>query len=124
LAANQGTRKPLRLDTQQLHQLKDEIAAYVMSRLSEPGTPDMANTPPATCPRRAKTGGKPALAPETLAAICAARRKYPDLALAKLAQHLYATGIYRATSRQGASVPVNPGTLKVWLDNAQDKGLP
>jgi len=68
--------------------------------------------------------GKPALAPETLAAICAERRKYPDLTLAKLAQHLYDTGIYRATSRQGASVPVNPDILKVWLDNAQYKGLP
>src|SRR5262245_39067730 len=128
LATGQGTRKPLRLDTQQLHQLKDEVAAYVMGRLSAPGTPapaDVPQAPPSAArPRRAKTGGKPALAPATLAAICDERRKYPALALAKLAQHLYDTGIYRATSRAGQPVPVNPGTLKVWLDNAKDKGLP
>jgi hypothetical protein len=62
LASSQGSRKPLRLDTQQLHQLKDEIAAYVMGRLSEPGTPSPADapqepSPPAERPRRAKTGG-------------------------------------------------------------------
>ena len=120
LASSQGSRKPLRLDTQQLHQLKDEIAAYVMGRLSEPGTPSPADapqepSPPAERPRRAKTGGKPALAE------C---RKYPGLSLAKLAKHLYDTGIYRATSRAGQPVPVNPGTLKVWLDNAKYQGLP
>ena len=129
LASSQGSRKPLRLDTQQLHQLKDEIAAYVMGRLSEPGTPSPADapqepSPPAERPRRAKTGGKPALAPETLAAICDECRKYPGLSLAKLAKHLYDTGIYRATSRAGQPVPVNPGTLKVWLDNAKYQGLP
>jgi hypothetical protein len=45
LATSQGTRKPLRLDTQQLHQLKDEITAYVMGRLAEPGTPSPADAP-------------------------------------------------------------------------------
>ena len=124
LATSQSTRKPLRLDTQQLHQLKDEVAAFVLGRLAEQGTPAMAEGPqtppqPAERPRRAKTGGKPALAPEILAAIGDERRKYPHLALAKLAQHLYDTGIYRATSRKGAPVPVNPGTLKVWLDKGR-----
>ena len=129
LASSQGSRKPLRLDTQQLHQLKDEITAFILGRLAEQGTPSPADapqepSPPAERPRRAKTGGKTGIAPDVLAAICDERRKYPGLSLAKLAQHLYDTGIYRATSRAGQPVPVNPGTLKVWLDNAKDKGLP
>src|SRR5262245_20039475 len=49
-ATSQGTRKPLRLDTQQLHQLKDEVAAYVMGRLSAPGTPATADVPQAPPP--------------------------------------------------------------------------
>jgi hypothetical protein len=125
-AAGQGTRKPLRLDPQQVHLLKDEITAYVLAQVTAAGptlpAPALPEPPPAR-PKRPKTGGKLGIPPETLQAICAERRKYPDLSLLKLSQHLYDTGIYRSTSQHGEIKPVNPGSLKVWLDNAKARGL-
>jgi hypothetical protein len=95
-AASQGGRKPLRLDPQQVHLLKEEIAAYVLAQLAASGAtppaPVVPASPPAR-PKRQKTGGKLGIPPETLQAICAERRTHPDLSLLKLAQHLYDGGI-------------------------------
>jgi hypothetical protein len=120
LATSQGVRKPLRLDAHQYERLKEELAADLRARFA--GQPPSAPTrdeqaPPPQPPRRAKTGGKRGIAPEVLAAICAEREKHPNASLKRFAQHLYDTGIYRSRKQYtGEAVPVNPGTLKVWLD--------
>ena len=128
-AASQGQSTPLRLDPHEVYKLKEEIAAYVLRRMTEPGTPASPDAPqapassPTAQPPRPKTGGKPGIPDKLLTALCDVRRQYPALSLAKLAQHLYDAGIYRATSREGASVPANPGTLKLWFDQAKARGL-
>jgi hypothetical protein len=128
LAASQGTSKPLRLDARQLQALKDEVAADILRRLNAPETPPLSPQvptppPPAYVTNSASPGGKPGVPLETLAAIVAERQKHPDLSLAAFGQHLYATGVYRTTSRKGVSVPAEGGTVTNLLKKARLHGL-
>ena len=123
LATSQGVRRPLKLDAHQYSRLREELAADLQRRFcgtAEADTPPAAPTPPVPPPRRrAKTGGKQGLAPEVLAAIIAEREKHPNMSYANFGQHLYDTGVYKATSRTtGELVPVQAGSVKVWLNKA------
>jgi hypothetical protein len=52
-----------------------------------------------------------------------AKFQYSRLSLDDFAQHLYTSGIYRATTKDGHAAPVNRGTLKKWFDRATRAGL-
>jgi hypothetical protein len=49
--------------------------------------------------------------------------QYSRLSLNEFAQHLFDTGIYRATAKDGTEQPVNRGTLQKWLKRAQTEGM-
>ena len=50
--------------------------------------------------------------------------QYEKLSYAELSKLLFDRGIHQSMeSTTGASKPVNPGTLKKWLDRARTQGL-
>jgi hypothetical protein len=52
-----------------------------------------------------------------------AKFQYSRLTLDDFAQHLFDTGIYRTTAKDGTEQPVNRGTIQKWLKRAQAEGL-
>ena len=59
----------------------------------------------------------------TLQAIADERTLCEGLSYREFAQRLFDKDIYRATAKDGTSVPANPGTVKKWLDQAREAGL-
>jgi hypothetical protein len=52
-----------------------------------------------------------------------AKFQYSRLTLDDFAKHLFDTGSYRTTAKDGTEQPVNRGTLQKWLKRAEQAGL-
>jgi len=74
--------------------------------------------------RKDGKGGNPGLAPEKLQQIADTAAQYEKLSLTELSKLLFDRGIHQSIdSTTGAARPVNPGTLKKWLDRAREEGI-
>lgn len=74
--------------------------------------------------RKDGKGGNPGLSPEKLQQIAETAAQHDKLSYAELSKLLFDRGIHHSTdSTTGAAKPVNPGTLKKWLDRAREQGL-
>jgi hypothetical protein len=87
-----------------------------------PTEPATAETPAEDLPKR-KLPRPHGLPLETLQAIADERTQCEGLTLREFAQRLFDQGIYASTAKDGIRAPVNPGTLKGWLDRARQEGL-
>ena len=117
LAASQGVRRPLKLDAHQYSRLLEELAADLQRRFfgtAEADTPPAAPTPPVPPPRRrAKTGGKQGLAPESWPPSLPSGRSIPTCPMRTLASiSTIPASIRPRTGRRGSWSPCRPGVSK------------
>jgi hypothetical protein len=74
--------------------------------------------------RKDGKGRNPGLSPEKLQQIANTAAQYEKLSLAELSKLLFDRDIHQSIdSTTGAAKPVNPGTLKKWLDRAREQGF-
>jgi len=103
-----------------MHAAQSQDGALI-DELTEAVLPAVAET---ITPRHTPRQRKDATPQATLDAIVAERRQCEGLSLREFAQHLYDTGIYRATSKKdGTEQPADAAWLKRVLDKAQAQAL-
>jgi hypothetical protein len=87
---------------------------------SHPGPLGESEPEARTAPRTQSHRGTPR---ETLEAIAEERTHCEGLSYREFAQRLYDKGIYRQQTKDGQTVPVDPGNLSRWLKRASKEGL-
>jgi len=101
----------------------EEPTVATMAHVTDTSTGSVTDTEAAAPPPKRTRPGPRGISHAQHEAIVAEYHRCGQPPYAKFAQHLYATGVYRATAKDGTAVPVSTSALYRWIQHAREAGM-